>query len=46
MPPEYAVPIEAWRELIARRRRCEEVCSKHHYILKSIIANNPYSVAI
>ena len=27
-PPEYALPTETWRELIARRRRYEEVRSK------------------
>ena len=27
-PPEYALPIETWREHIARRQRYEEVCGK------------------
>jgi len=27
-PPEYALPTEIWREVVARRQRCEEVRDK------------------
>lgn len=27
-PAEYALPTEIWREVVARRQRCEEVCTK------------------
>jgi len=27
-PPEYALPTEIWREVVARRQRYEEVCDK------------------
>src|SRR5271157_1504138 len=27
-PPEYALPTETWREVVARRTRCEEVRNK------------------
>ncbi|GMV92423.1 MAG: hypothetical protein AMXMBFR82_22010 [Candidatus Hydrogenedentota bacterium] len=27
-PPEYALPTEIWREVVARRQRCEEIRTK------------------